>query len=179
MIIIVGLGNPGIRYSFTRHNCGFLAVSDLTEHLKINLSYNKRFNSRFAISVYKHYKLVFVQPYTFMNLSGTAIKSLLFYFKVEASNLYVIHDDINLEIGKVRVKFSGGSGGHNGLKSIDDNIGNEYNRIRIGIGKPYCTNLADYVLQNFTEVELKEIYFTLNKIKFNLDLIIEGKIKNL
>tara|TARA_Y100001970_G_scaffold154418_1_gene189173 strand:- start:5011 stop:5574 length:564 start_codon:yes stop_codon:yes gene_type:complete len=157
MFLICGLGNPGQRYINTRHNIGFDLIDRLI--LKFNFSIIKKDTKK---ELYKGYigshNCILLKPLTYMNLSGVPVKEILKFYKIKKNKLYVIHDDIDLKISKVKIKIGGGNGGHNGLLSIDDEIGKHYNRIRIGIDHPGSKKLvANYVLKKFTNDEKKLI----------------------
>ncbi|MDA3966512.1 MULTISPECIES: aminoacyl-tRNA hydrolase [Helicobacter] len=150
MFLIVGLGNPGNKYKNNRHNIGFMVVDFLVSFLEASLQSNKDFSGE----LYKKNDLLLLKPSTFMNLSGKSVLSVINFYNV--SSFLVIHDDLDLKFGAVRFKVGGGSGGHNGLRSIDSMCGNEYCRIRYGIGKPELKEqVASYVLSDFTTDEIK------------------------
>ena len=152
MTLFVGLGNPGIRYENNRHNIGFRVIDALVEH------YGARdiSKSTFHGDLCKSRELLFLKPTTFMNLSGKSLQAVKHFYKIELDNLIVIHDDLDLPFGALRFKKGGGSGGHNGLKSIDSMVGQEYVRVRMGIGKPlYKSQVSDYVLSDFSPEEEK------------------------
>lgn len=152
MKLVVGLGNPGPEYSKTRHNIGFLAVDKIVEKFNI-----KKSSTRFSSTYYElnaKNKLIVVMPQTYMNRSGIAIQGFCNFFKIPSKDVMVIHDDLDLDLGRIKVKIGGGSGGHNGLKSVDQHIGQNYLRIRLGIGKPdKQVDVADYVLKKFYDEE--------------------------
>jgi len=151
MYLISGLGNPGDKYKYTRHNIGFLVIDEITKDL-VSTNIN---NSNFQAIVQKQNSDIYVKPQTFMNTSGESILSIAEYYNVSNDNIIIIHDDLDLEFGSVKFKIGGGHGGHNGLRSIDSHIGNDYIRIRIGIGKPQRKeDVSNYVLSNFTKEEL-------------------------
>lgn len=150
-ILIVGLGNPGMEYMRTRHNVGFMAV----EYMAGADTMWK--NERFAQTCHKNiggYRVIFAKPQTFMNDSGRSVRAIVDFYKIPIENVFVIHDDMDLKLGDVRTKVGGTSAGHNGIKSIDANIGREYTRIRIGIGHPRDSDVpidvVDWVLGRFT-----------------------------
>jgi PTH1 family peptidyl-tRNA hydrolase len=149
MKLIVGLGNPGQEYLKTRHNIGFMVIDAIIKKSFCNAA--KKFNSMYCKL---NEQLICVMPQTYMNNSGIAVQSFCRFFKIKTEDVIVIHDDIDLELGKIKIKVGGGNGGHNGLKSIDTQIGLNYLRIRLGIGRP-TSSTADYVLQNFTKLELE------------------------
>ena len=149
--LIVGLGNHGPKYVKTRHNIGFMAVNQLVEYFNLK-TFNKRYDAiYYEINLSKDTKIILIMPQTYMNNSGVAVQGFCRFFKIPTSDVIVIHDDIDLELGKIKVKIGGGNGGHNGLKSVDQHIGPNYLRIRLGVGKPQNDiNVADYVLNNFS-----------------------------
>src|SRR4051794_16113943 len=138
MKIVVGLGNPGPKYETTRHNVGFLAVDRLIDEWKATGPASKHQGEVYQADV-RGEKVLLVKPETFMNLSGRCVAPLMVFFKCKPSDLIVIHDDLDLIPFALRIKTGGGTGGHNGLKSLDESLGagqNGYHRIRIGIGHP-------------------------------------------
>jgi PTH1 family peptidyl-tRNA hydrolase len=151
-LLIIGLGNPGTEFNGTRHNVGFCTVDFLAGEDAV---WKKEKN----YMVYKNDDLIFIKPLTFMNLSGLAVQAAMAKHKLSIESLIVIHDDIDLKLGDIRTKTGGGNAGHNGLKSITACIGNEYKRIRIGVGRPENENLdvSDWVLGHFTKDEIKII----------------------
>lgn len=157
-VLIVGLGNPGDKYSMTRHNAGFMALDYLAGS---DATWKKEKNALvFAMNIGGQ-KVIFAKPQTYMNNSGTPVQALMTFYKIPLENLVVIHDDMDLKIGDIREKTGGGSAGHNGIKSIDGNVGREYFRIRIGVGHPRDVGLqmdpADWVLGKFSKDEMKAI----------------------
>ncbi|HJD56057.1 MAG TPA: aminoacyl-tRNA hydrolase [Rickettsia endosymbiont of Pyrocoelia pectoralis] len=178
MMLIIGLGNPGKEYERTRHNIGFIAVDKLAEQYNSSFSSKKKFNCEIAESSSNSQKLIFIKPSTYMNLSGKSVISVKTYYNIPLEKIFVIHDDIDLDIGRIKCKTGGGNGGHNGLKSIDGTIGNNYNRIRIGVGRPQNNqDVADYVLNNFPKSEYATAEQAINKITENFDLILENKLE--
>jgi PTH1 family peptidyl-tRNA hydrolase len=154
MYLIIGLGNPGSRYRFTRHNIGFMVLEKLTSRWDVDLK-QKSFDALWNRGKTAGIDVLLAMPQTYMNLSGNAARQLLAYFKVDVSNLIVIHDDLDLPFGKIRLKSGGGDAGHKGLKSITTCLGSaDFMRIRMGIGKPSDRTLVeDYVLQRFNPDE--------------------------
>lgn len=152
MYLIVGLGNIGEKYQNTRHNIGFLVIDFITKNLSTTSINNPNFKSTLFKSGYN----LFSKPTTFMNNSGTAVRSIMDYYKVDLENVIIIHDDLDLPFGTVRYKIGGGHGGHNGLKSLDSHITKEYIRVRVGIGKPQDKDdVANYVLSDFSKDEFE------------------------
>ncbi len=154
--LIVGLGNPGSRYTHTRHNLGFLVVDELAKEWGIPFKTVARFNAEFS-KIEKEGPVYLLKPSTFMNLSGFSVKKCMQFYKIKREQVLIISDDAALNFGDLRLKPKGGSGGHNGLKHIEGQIGQEYPRLRMGIGYPNRGELEDYVLQKFTEKEMTEL----------------------
>ncbi|HNV56534.1 MAG TPA: aminoacyl-tRNA hydrolase [Smithellaceae bacterium] len=152
--LVVGLGNPGKRYEFTRHNIGFMVADLLAARWKVDLK-QKSFNALWGKGTVEGKNVLLAKPQTFMNLSGTAVKQLQSFFKTEISNLIVIHDDLDLPYGAVRMKAGGGTAGHKGLASIESNLGTSgFMRVRLGIGKPVDkSRIEGYVLEPFRKEE--------------------------
>ena len=150
MQVIVGLGNPGKKYDRNRHNVGFKAIDLIAK--KNNFGpWRRKFQSKISEGLIKSNKILLVKPETFMNNSGFAIKELFLFFKLNSDDLVVIHDDLDLKVGKIKAKVGGGHAGHNGLRSIDQQIDKEYLRLRIGIDRPVNKNqVANYVLSDFS-----------------------------
>jgi len=150
MILYVGLGNPGPTYEKNRHNIGFRIIDALMHRTGASAQTLKTFNC----NLYKNKKRLFLKPLTYMNNSGKSVMEIASFYKIPIQNIIVIHDDIDLPFGSIRFKIGGGSGGHNGLKSIDSILGNGYIRIRVGVGRPECKDeVVRYVLSNFTKEE--------------------------
>ncbi len=154
MYCFVGLGNPSREYQATRHNIGFDAITGISDAHKISLT-TKKHKAVMGMGQMCGEKVILSQPQTFMNLSGESVQPMLDFYKIPASNLIVICDDINLPVGQLRIRAQGSDGGHNGLKNIIRHLGtNEFIRIRIGVGeKPKNWDLADYVLGRFSADE--------------------------
>lgn len=152
--LFVGLGNPGPRYAMTRHNVGYRTANALASHMGVAFKEEKRCQALVAKAKYKMATLHLMLPVTFMNLSGIAIKNYIDFYQLPLKEIVVIHDDIAIPFSQMRFKTMGGSGGHNGLKSISHHLQTDvYTRLRIGIGHPRDKNLAEYVLENFSEEE--------------------------
>lgn len=154
--LFVGLGNPGPQYEWTRHNMGYLVIRALALSMGWHFQEDKRFNALVTRGVIGKTSVHLLLPLTYMNLSGTAVRRYLDFFKLPFSCLVVVTDDIALSFGKLRLKTMGSAGGHNGLKSVETHLGSaHYIRLRMGIGHPGERELARYVLESFTPEELK------------------------
>ena len=151
MKMIVGLGNPGSRYERTYHNVGFIAVDKLIDNLGLDIKPKKECNALVYHCVISNQKTLIVKPQTYMNLSGDSVLALKSKYKIDNKDIIVIVDDIDLDKGKLRYRESGSAGTHNGLRSIVQNIGTDFKRLRIGISKDPNMDLADYVLSRIDE----------------------------
>ena len=168
MKIIVGLGNPGKEYQNTRHNIGYMFIDEVARTNNLKFSLDKAKRAEIAQGVIKSQKVVLVKPITYMNLSGEALKLVMDYYKVEVSDIIIIHDDLDLPTGKLRIRANGSSGGHNGLKSIIANIKTQdFKRIKIGIDRK--GDVIDYVLGKFSKEELEEINKVINQASNIID----------
>lgn len=169
MKLIVGLGNPGKEYEGTRHNIGFEAISLLSEFYHIPLDHTKM-QGIYGMGLCHGEKVILLEPQKYMNLSGEVIASFLHYFKIEAQDLLVIHDDLDLDVGKYRLRAQGSSGGHNGLKNIELHLGTkQYYRLKIGISKNKLYDTKDYVLGKFTKEEQKQLHSVLEQVPSIVD----------
>ncbi len=157
MFLIAGLGNPGEKYKNTRHNIGFLVIDEIAKNLNTTSINNSNFKSITQKTLNQNLHQILAKPQTFMNLSGESILAIADYYGIENSEIIIIHDDLDLPFGSVKFKVGGGHGGHNGLRSIDGHIGNDYIRVRIGIGKPQNKEVADYVLSDFSKAEMEKL----------------------
>ena len=157
MLLFVGLGNPTPDSENNRHNVGFKIIDVINK--KFSLSKQKpKFKGLLTTGNIEEQKVYAIKPLTFMNNSGICIRELIEYFKIDAENVIVFHDDLDIEFGKVKAKFGGSSAGHNGIESIDKFIGKDYSRVRVGVGKPKSDiEIADYVLQNFDDDEIVKL----------------------
>lgn len=161
MKLIVGLGNPGLSYMKTRHNIGFVFLDEIIK--KYNFKIDKeKFSGKYTIEQINDEKIIFLKPQTYMNLSGESISKFVEFYKIKTEDILVIYDDIDLDVGRIRLKRKGSSGGHNGVENIIECLGTEnFNRLKIGISKDELIDTKDYVLGKFTE-EDEEV---LTKIK--------------
>ena len=150
MLLLVGLGNPNPNNTNNRHNVGFFVIDQINKKFKLSKQ-KPKFKGLLTTGEIGEQKVYAIKPLTFMNSSGVCIKELIEYFKINVKDVFVFHDDMDIDLGKVKVKFGGNSAGHNGIDSIDKNIGKNYSRVRIGIGRPIKNSEgADHVLENFS-----------------------------
>ena len=172
MLLLVGLGNPNPNNLNNRHNVGFLVIDAINE--KFQLSKQKpKFKGLLTTGKINEQKVYAIKPLTFMNNSGVCIKELIEYFKINVKDVFVFHDDMDIHIGKVKVKFRGSNAGHNGIDSIDKNIGKSYSRIRIGIGRPKNDSTGeDHVLNNFSIEEKGNVEEVTKNITKSLSILI-------
>ncbi len=177
MFLIVGLGNPGKEYENTRHNVGFMTIDALANEYGFG-SFKEKFDGLIAEGKIGGEKVYLLKPLTFMNLSGNSVVKAANFYKILPDNIVVIHDDMDLPIGKIKAKAGGGSGGHNGIKSIDATITPQYNRIRIGIGRTIGTaqDTADFVLSKFGKNEIKELEENINTVCKTISVLLEKGI---
>ena len=172
MLLLVGLGNPNVNNVNNRHNVGFLAIDAINEKFKLSKQ-KPKFKGLLTTGKISDQKVFAIKPLTFMNSSGICIKELIEYFKIDVKDIFVFHDDMDIDIGKIKVKFGGGSAGHNGIDSIDKNIGKNYSRIRIGIGRPKNNSAgADHVLDNFSNEEMDNVQSVTKNIIESLSILI-------
>ncbi|NAP00967.1 aminoacyl-tRNA hydrolase [Halomonas sp. MG34] len=164
MKCIVGLGNPGKKYKDTRHNAGFMVIDELLR--RHGWSLNKyKFNADYALETLNGNKMLLVEPQTYMNLSGDAIRPLLDYYSIDVEDVLIIYDDLDLPPGKIRLRQKGGHGGHNGIRSTISHLGTkEFKRIRIGVGRPTTpVPVVDYVLGQFHKAEQIDVQQSIEK----------------
>ena len=176
MLLFVGLGNPNPNSENNRHNVGFKIIDAI--NLKFKLSKQKpKFKVLLTTGNINSKKVYAIKPLTFMNNSGVCIRELIEYFKIDASDVIVFHDDLDIDFGKIKAKFGGSSAGHNGITSIDKFIGKEYSRIRIGIGKPITkSEIVDHVLNDFDEEEIKKLEKITDSITSSLPILLDKKL---
>ena len=176
--MVVGLGNPGDKYRYTRHNTGFLALSYMAQKLNFDIS-KARFNALCGEAMLGTHRTLFLLPQTFMNNSGEAVRPAMDFYKIPVERVLVVYDDISLPCGKLRIRPSGSAGGHNGIKSIIEHTGSEnFPRIKIGVGeKPHPEmDLADWVLSGFSQEERAVLFEKFDKAYQAATLIADGKI---
>jgi PTH1 family peptidyl-tRNA hydrolase len=175
MLLIVGLGNPGAKFVRQRHNVGFMAL-DVIHHRHGFAPWRKRFHAETAEGVLSGEKCLLVKPQTYMNRSGQAVGEAAGFFKLAPTDVVVIHDEVDLPPGKTRMKTGGGVAGHNGLRSIGGAIGNDFRRLRIGIGHPGVKeHVPHYVLHDFSKADTDWLIPLLDAIADHAPLLAEGK----
>ena len=176
MLLLVGLGNPGPNSENNRHNIGFKIIDAINTHFKLSKQ-KPKFKGLLTTGNIESKKVYAIKPLTFMNNSGICIRELIEYFKIEAENVIVFHDDLDIDFGKIKTKFGGSSAGHNGIESIDKFIGKEYSRVRIGIGQPKeKIKVEDHVLQDFNDEEKIELDSITKNITSSLPILLDKKL---
>ena len=171
MIALVGLGNPGEKYDLNRHNVGHMVVNTIISSQKEVIT-EKKLGGQISNFKYSSKNIKTYISNDFMNECGISIKKFISFYKFKSDSIYVIHDDLDLQLGKVKIKFGGSSGGHNGLKSIDSMYGKDYFRIRIGISHPGSKKLVNkHVLTNFKKQELITVTKICEQISINLHML--------
>jgi PTH1 family peptidyl-tRNA hydrolase len=162
--LIVGLGNPGREYEMTRHNIGFMAIDRIVASLGICFDRNK-FNGSYCVTCVNGEKVMFLKPLEYMNLSGNVLGRFVKFFCIDISDILIIHDDLDLDLGRIKLKSHGSSGGHNGLKNIEANLGTQgYKRLKIGISNDKRLDTKDYVLGRFSSSDFEILNPILDKI---------------
>lgn len=192
MKIIVGLGNPGEKYEGTRHNIGFATLDHLLKKYepveKSVWEDNKKTKSQIKKLTIGTFPILLAKPQTFMNNSGMALSLLTQYFKIKPEEVIIIHDDLDLPLGKIQIRFGGGSAGHNGIESVIEALGTDkFTRIRMGIGHPRGKNpidevrshdsVSNYVVSHFSEGEHKDVRTMIKHVQKNLELLLEHGIE--
>ena len=177
MKLVVGLGNPGEKYALTRHNIGFMAVDVIVNEFN-SRTWQKKFNSLIRIHAIENSKILFIKPLTYMNLSGLAVQLAMNFYRISRENVVVFHDDIDIPLGTIRLKKGGSHGGHNGLKSIIDKVGQDFIRVRIGVSRPETKDVSHYVLSEFSEPEMNILNKSLSKCNTGLSYILKGSTED-
>jgi PTH1 family peptidyl-tRNA hydrolase len=177
MLLFVGLGNPSPDNENNRHNIGFKIIDGINK--KFSLSKQKpKFKGLLTTGNISDKKIYAIKPLTFMNNSGICIREIIEYFKINAKDVIVFHDDLDIDFGKIKAKFAGSSAGHNGVESIDKFIGKEYSRVRIGIGKPNVkSDVENHVLKDFDEEEQQKLKNITKNIINSLTILIDKKLE--
>ena len=177
MLLFVGLGNPTPDSQNNRQNIGFKVIDAINQ--KFGLSKQKpKFKGLLTTGNIGDKKVYAIKPLTFMNNSGICIRELIEYFKMDAADVIVFHDDLDIDVGKIKAKFGGSSAGHNGIESIDKFIGKDYSRVRIGIGKPESKiSISDYVLNDFNDEEKEKLDNITENIITSLNILLDKKLE--
>ena len=176
MILFVGLGNPTLDSKNNRHNIGFKIIDAINQNFGLSKQ-KPKFKGLLTTGNISNKKVYAIKPLTFMNSSGICIRELIEYFKIDAEDVIVFHDDIDIDFGNIKAKFGGSSAGHNGIASIDKFIGKDYSRVRIGIGKPDPKiSVSDYVLNNFNEEENKQLEKITKNIVDSIYILMDKKL---
>lgn len=180
MLLIAGLGNPGPKYAQNRHNIGFMAADEIFRRHRFS-NWQKKFQAEIADGTVDGQKVILIKPQTFMNLSGQSVGEAMRFYKLTSADLVVIYDELDLAPGKLRIKTGGGSGGHNGIKSIDSHLqaipgGKEYRRMRLGIGHPGVKELVhNHVLGDFAKVDGEWLDTLLGSVADNVGLLAKNE----
>lgn len=173
MWLIVGLGNPGSEYAATRHNIGFMALDALAEHFRAS-NFQKKFQGELAEAVIAGEKCYLLKPMTFMNRSGQSVQAAAAFYKIPPEHILVLHDELDLPLTKLRIKQGGGANGHNGLRDIDEKLGANYWRLRLGIGHPgEKSAVHGHVLNNFSKEEMPLVEKFLRDLAGNFGLFFD------
>ncbi len=177
MFLVVGLGNPGLKYQCSRHNFGFLLADQIIENYQLQLQ-GIKFGGQVFVGKISDQRIILIKPQNYMNNSGGCVLEAAQFYKIPANNIIILHDDLDLALGKIKAKVGGGNGGHNGLKDIDEKIGKNYCRIRLGIGRPENPDyeVADYVLGKFSKDDLAIVGKVNEKICKIFPLILENNL---
>ena len=173
MWLIVGLGNPGSQYQHNRHNVGFMAVDEIVRRYDLSEP-KKKFQGLVSEGKIGGEKVLVLKPQTYMNLSGQSVQAAASFYKISPNHVIVFHDELDLAFGKVRVKFSGGAAGHNGLRSLDDHLGKDYWRVRLGIDHPGAKEFVTrHVLGDFAKADKLLLEKLLEAIAENIEKLLK------
>lgn len=174
MHLVVGLGNPGKEYAATRHNIGFIFLDYLAERYRFAFKGTK-WQAEAAKDLSWGYPVLFVKPQTFMNRSGSAVRAIADFYQIEASKIIVVHDDLDLPLGRTKIMTKRGAGGHNGIRSLIEHLGtNDFVRVRVGIGRPdNAERVSDFVLSRFGQEEMPMVLEELQRIETGIRLVME------
>lgn len=175
MLLIVGLGNPGEKYARNRHNIGFMAADEIVRRHSFS-NYRSKFQGELAEGKIGTDKVLVFKPQTFMNESGRAVKELITFYKIDTQDIIVLHDELDLVPGKLRIKRGGGHAGHNGLRSMHAHVGPDYARVRMGIGHPGDKNrVSGYVLKDFSKADQDWLEPLVDAVADNIDCILDER----
>lgn len=174
MLLIVGLGNPGAQYADNRHNVGFKILDAIQLDYKFP-AFTSKFQGLMTAGQIGSEKVILLKPLTYMNLSGQSVGECARFYKITPDQIFVFHDEIDLVLGKVKVKQGGSPAGHNGLKSLDQHLGPDYWRIRFGVGRPVASHMvSSYVLQDFTSAEKPDVQDLINILSGEVPKLVAG-----
>jgi peptidyl-tRNA hydrolase, PTH1 family len=177
MLLFVGLGNPSPDNENNRHNIGFKIIDAINQKFKLSKQ-KPKFKGLLTTGKIGEKKIYAIKPLTFMNNSGICIREIIEYFKIDAEDVIVFHDDLDINFGKIKAKFGGSSAGHNGIESIDKFIGKDYSRVRIGIGRPNGkSQVTDHVLKNFNEEEKQELQTITDGVIDSITILLDKKLE--
>ena len=173
-MIIVGLGNPGKEYANTPHNVGFMAVDEIAKNNNIEFKLSKKHNAMIGEGIISGEQSYLIKPLTYMNLSGNAVRSFVEYYNIDVESILIIYDDMDLPLGNLRIRKSGSSGGHKGMKSIIENLGtSNLKRIRVGVGHPETKNeVVDYVLHQLSKREQETLLHSIQLIPEMIEMCV-------
>ena len=175
MILIVGLGNPGKKYLNSRHNLGFLVIDSIKNHFNFP-EFKKNFFGLLTKKKIFGEEIILLKPHSYMNASGNSVEKIMNYFKIPNENILVFHDDLDMKIGKIRIKKFGGHGGHNGIRDIISKIGNNFSRLKVGIKiDENKLNPEDFVLKDFSRNEKQKIKIAIDFITKNFEYMVQNK----
>jgi len=185
MWLVVGLGNPGTQYQYNRHNIGFMAVDALHSHFAFG-PFRKKYQAELSEGILpaSSDKIILLKPQTYMNLSGASVQAAAQFYKINPDHVVVFHDDLDLPSFSIKTKIGGGAGGHNGLKSIDEHLGKDYIRVRLGIGHPdprapdKSEIVSNYVLSNFARSEAAHLDQLINELARAFPLLVKESANN-
>ena len=167
MKLVVGLGNPGKEYENTRHNIGYMFIDNYAKSKKIEIN-SEKFNGLYTKTTINNEQVILLKPLSYMNLSGEVVRKYVDYFKIDINDILIINDDLDMDVGRIRLRPSGSSGGHNGLKNIALNLNTEnFKRLKVGISNNKDIDTKNYVLGNFSKGEkeiINSLYDTVNNI---------------
>ena len=174
MKLIVGLGNIGDKYCFTRHNAGFMVL----DKLAVDNNFTFKEESKLKCFLAKQNNIIYIKPTTFMNLSGESVRAVMDYYKIDVKDILIVYDDIALDLGRIRFRANGSDGGHNGIKSIIKHVGTkDFDRLKIGIGPQPNIPSENYVLQNFPKEQLEELKEVLKKADDAIEYYLSNDIQ--
>jgi len=175
MLLVVGLGNPGASYARNRHNIGFMAADEIVRRHSFS-PFRSKFQGELSEGKIGLKKVLVFKPQTYMNESGRAVKELVSFYKISPQDIFVIHDELDLAPGKIRIKHGGGHAGHNGLRSLHAHVGPDYARLRLGIGHPGDKNqVSNYVLKDFGKADQEWLMPLVDAVADNIDYVLANK----